>query len=383
MSRWQIDQNCPQCGGPATIEETDRLFKCNYCKVSLFIIPKEHFKYYLIPKLPETEHTYYFPYWRLKGTAYTCSNSTVTKQIVERSYRAVDLNYIPFTLGYRTQTLKMRFVPTEHEGKFITHEELNRKYIFSIDEGDAFKTEMTPIYHRAFIGDSITIIYSPYQLKGDELYDAILNRKIELFDKSQIETLKNLRLSEGWQVKFLPTLCPNCGWDLSGQGDTVVFSCTNCDSLWDVTGSSLNKVNYLFCGEFHRGVKYLPFWRLDVDFNGLVLKSYSDLFKLANLPKVYKQKWNDIKAYFWAPAFKVTPEVFLRLTRQFTLTEETFKLEEINDYLNLVETINLSRVNALESVKITLANISSDRKNFYPKLKEIDVSLNEACIVYV
>ncbi len=44
---------------------------------------------------------------------------------------------------------------------------------------------------------------------------------------------------------------------------------------------------------------------------------------------------------------------------------------------------NLSLDNALESVKITLANVSSDRKNFYPRLKDIDVTLRDSAIVYL
>ncbi|HIJ60486.1 MAG TPA: hypothetical protein HPP56_07735 [Nitrospirae bacterium] len=164
MAGWKIEQNYPQCSGYVTLEETDRVFKWNYCKVNLFIVPIDYFKYYLLAKSGETEETYYFPYWRLKGIAYTCSNFTVTKQIVERSYRAINVNYIPFTLGYRMQTLKMRFVSSEHEGRFITQDGLNREYIFNIDEADIFKNDMIPVYHRAFVWESISVIYSHYQL---------------------------------------------------------------------------------------------------------------------------------------------------------------------------------------------------------------------------
>lgn len=383
MSRLIIEQNCPQCGGSTTIEEAERLFKCDFCNVSLFIIPKDYLKYYLVPKSQETDNAYYFPYWRLKGIAYTCVNSTITKQIVERSYRAVNIDYIPFTLGYRAQTQKIRFVQHEHKGRFITHEKLNERYLFNIDEANVFNYELLNIAHRVFIGENVSIIYSPYYLKDGELFDAILDRKIPSSDSESLDTLIKLPLSEDWQIKFIPTVCPNCGWDLFGERDSVVFACKNCDTLWDITESSLIKTNYFFLPPIKKGLCYLPFWRLDANFVGLELNTYTDIFRLANLPKVHKPLWDNIKAYFWAPAFKVTPEAFLRLTRHLTLTEAVFNLEEHLDLKIVNNGINLSRSSAFNSVKITLANISSDRKNFYPRLKNIDVILKDASIVYI
>ncbi|MGD9137268.1 MAG: hypothetical protein PVH42_10930, partial [Desulfobacterales bacterium] len=32
-----IEYQCPQCGAPATIEETDRLFTCQFCRVNSYL----------------------------------------------------------------------------------------------------------------------------------------------------------------------------------------------------------------------------------------------------------------------------------------------------------------------------------------------------------
>ncbi len=382
MSKGHISYNCPQCGGPAELDETHRVFRCSYCKTSLFLIPSDYLRYYIVPKNKIEGDIIYVPYWRLKGTAYSCVRSTVSKQLIERSYRAIDDAYLPLTLGYRTQTLDMRFISPEQENLLVKEKHLNRQYIYNVDEGDVFLPNMDPIYHRAFIGDCINIIYSPYLLRDNHLYDSVLNRKVEGFNEDSLASLTAMQRCKGWQVKFLPTLCPNCGWDLRGDGDTLVFPCTNCDSLWDISGGLPRRVSYYFMPSDRSDALYLPFWRLDVVFSNITIESYSDLFRIANLPKVHKKAWDEMKPYFWCPAFKVTPEVFLRLCKHLTLTEGGFDLKEHLD-LGAVHSINLSYENAIEAVKITLANISSDRKNFYPRLQEIGVSIRDSAIVYI
>ena len=36
-----------------------------------------------------------------------------------------------------------------------------------------------------------------------------------------------------WNLTFLATLCPRCGWNLEGEKDSVVLTCGNCQTAWE------------------------------------------------------------------------------------------------------------------------------------------------------
>ena len=33
-------------------------------------------------------------------------------------------------------------------------------------------------------------------------------------------------------IRFIAAICPGCGWNLDGQRDSLVLTCTNCQSAW-------------------------------------------------------------------------------------------------------------------------------------------------------
>ncbi|MCK7515939.1 MAG: hypothetical protein MZV70_76205 [Desulfobacterales bacterium] len=67
MPSFQIEHQCPQCGAPANLEETDRLFACPFCRVKSFLLTRDYFRYVLPAKNPAGKELVYFPYWRFKG----------------------------------------------------------------------------------------------------------------------------------------------------------------------------------------------------------------------------------------------------------------------------------------------------------------------------
>lgn len=383
MSLWRIQQNCPQCGGPAFLQDTWRIFRCEFCGVKLFIIPKDYLRYYIKPPDDSPPNNIYIPYWRLKGTVFTCSGMKVQKRLIERSYLAINADYLPFTLGYRVQTLNLYFLHQGNDGIFIKNDVLNYKTIFNIDDGDVFMPSNEVLYHRSFIGETISVIYSPFYIEGDKLYDSVLKRKITSVDKNSEKSPIAMQRCDGWQVRFLPTICRKCGWDLQCEGDSIVLPCTNCSTLWDISHGEMSEVDCQVMISSEKTSIYLPFWRLEANFSGIQIDSYMDIAKIANLPRVFKKEWENSVPYFWCPAFKVTPDVFLRLTRQLTLYESISNIQHCNELSTAFEPANLPLSSALESIKITIANISSDRKNFFPLLKQVVVHLKKSQMVYL
>ncbi|RME62869.1 MAG: hypothetical protein D6778_10460, partial [Nitrospirae bacterium] len=58
---------CPQCGGPVELEETDRLFRCSFCRVKLQITAPGPPRYWLKPRDEPFSELIFLPYWRFKG----------------------------------------------------------------------------------------------------------------------------------------------------------------------------------------------------------------------------------------------------------------------------------------------------------------------------
>ena len=114
-----IDHQCPQCGAPSVLEETDRLFSCQFCRVKSFLHVKDHFRYILPHKAPREQELFYFPYWRLKGMLFSCTGDGVREQFIDVSYQAIDNAHFPVSVGLRSQALKMRFATSETHGGIL------------------------------------------------------------------------------------------------------------------------------------------------------------------------------------------------------------------------------------------------------------------------
>jgi len=185
-----------------------------------------------------------------------------------------------------------------------------------------------------------------------------------------------------WKIGFLPTLCPDCGWDLEGRRDSLVLICRNCDSLWQPDGKKFKKVLFAHIPEKEKDIIYLPFWRIKADVSGIDLKSYADLVKIANLPKFVKNEWYDMQFSFWSPAFKVRPQTFLPLSSRMTLFQPYVKLvNKLPDSELYPVTLPFSE--AVESLKINLAGFMKPQKKLFHKLPDIKILPKSFLLVFV
>ena len=98
-----IEHQCPQCGAPAIMEETDRLFTCEFCRVKSYLVAEDVFRYLLPSQAPESKNLLYFPYWRFKGMLFSCAGSGIAHKFVDVSHQAVLSHLFPNSLGLRSQ----------------------------------------------------------------------------------------------------------------------------------------------------------------------------------------------------------------------------------------------------------------------------------------
>ena len=377
---FQIEHRCPQCGAPAIMEETDRLFACEFCRVKSYLVAKDVFRYMLPGNTPQSKNLIYFPYWRFKGMWFACDGNGVQHKFIDVSHQAVASPLFPASLGLRSQALRLKFVTPETAGRFLQPTQSFAQAAQNFEDRLG-KTSARPALHHAHIGETISLIYAPFYIEN-RIYDAVLNLPIaaaltEDFDIDQLPAE-----SPNWRIHFISTLCPSCGWDLEGKRDSLVLLCKNCVSAWYPVGKKLKKIRFGKYLASDNAVIYLPFWRILPEISGINLNNYVDLIKMANIPKVIQPGWEDIGFRFWVPAFKVRPRIFLQLSKNMTLSQLHHELnEELPDHRH--HPITLPIAEAIESLRVNIASFIKPKNMLIEILHEIGITIKSFVLVYV
>jgi DNA-directed RNA polymerase subunit RPC12/RpoP len=378
-TRLLIEHQCPQCGAPATLEETERLYTCPFCRVKSYLVTRDYFRYMLPHAAPAGQTLVFLPYWRFKGSFFVSLPGGIKTRIVDVSQQAVSSPMFPVSLGLRSQTLKLRFVAPENEGVFLKPQ-VSSKELLRLAEETFTSPIRDPMFAKAFVGDSMSQIYSPFYVT-DQVFDGVLNRPVspappEGFDVSKMEGGK-----PDWRIEFIPTLCPSCGWDLQGEKNALALSCKNCNSLWMNKGTGFIKLEFgLFPAETPDSV-YLPFYRIRAEVSGIKLDSYADLVKTANMAKVVQAGWEEKPFRFWTPAFKIRPDDFLFFSRNMTLSQPPKEyVAELPQGEVLPVTMPLP--DAVESLKINLASFIKPPK-MLQVLDTVQIKAKSVVLVYI
>ncbi len=377
-TNWQIEQGCPQCGAPVTMEETDRLLSCPFCRTRLYLVPDGHFRYCIPPAVGTVGELLYIPYWRLRGSSFGLSASGVTHRFVDTSGLAADLPGLPPTLGLRPQALKLRFVSAATEGRFVPADRPALKAIPGLDGTRG------GLFLQRFIGETVSLIHAPLLHRGGTLCDAVLGRPVCACADEERERLHAAPAGSQGRVRFVPTLCPHCGWDMEGERDSLVLICRNCNSAWNCPGQTFERVAFAVMApppEAGEPCCHLPFWRMKPRFAGLDLASWADLIRIANLPKAITPAFAAESLHFWSPAFKINPALYMRWSRQMTVFRPAGDETDLLPGTPL-HPVTLPLAEASEGIVINLAQMIMDKRRLYPKLEGLRVTLEEARLEY-
>jgi hypothetical protein len=362
------------------MDETDRLFACEFCRVKSYLVAEDVFRYLLPGNPPQSKNLIYFPYWRFKGMWFACDSNGVQHKFVDVSHQAVASPLFPASLGLRSQALKLKFVTPETAGRFLQPTQSFAQAAQNF-ENQLGKTSARHALHHAHIGETISLIYAPFYIEN-RIYDAVLNRPTtaaltEDFDIDQLPAE-----SPNWRIHFISTLCPGCGWDLEGKRDSLLLLCKNCVSAWYPVGKKLKKIRFGKYLASDSAAIYLPFWRIRPEISGINLDNYVDLIKMANIPKVIQPGWEDIGFRFWVPAFKVRPRIFLQLSKNMTLSQLQHELnEELPDHRH--HPITLPITEAIESLKVNIASFIKPKNMLIEIFNEIGITIKSFVLVYV
>jgi len=305
---FQIEQACAQCGAPIELDETDRLIACPYCGVKSFLYASDCFRYALPHNAPG-QNLAYVPYLRLKGTIFICGPRKVHHRIVDITHLSAPDEAFPGSLGLRPQAMKMTFMGPHIQGVLLKPV-VKRSRLLARAAKQAAARMATDPFHTAYLGETFNLIYLPLYVRGDFLFDGITNKRLGRISDPQ-ESFKALSdTSPRWTPTFLATLCPDCGWNLEGQRDSVVLTCSNCETAWEASKGRLVKMTVAAVRGSADHSWHLPFWKVTVRSEGAKLASYADFIRLTHQPKVIQPAWERQDMAFSAPPSRSGPKSF-------------------------------------------------------------------------
>jgi predicted RNA-binding Zn-ribbon protein involved in translation (DUF1610 family) len=376
----RVEQECPQCGAPLEIDETDRLLHCTFCNVQSFLANTGPL-HFILPRSQPDPFTVYAPYLRFKGAIYSCLDSGIAYRLVDISTKGVKLDFLPGTLGLRPQAMKMRYATPEFPGSFlkksIPAEELCQRAAKNLP------SRAGEILHQAFIGETINIIYLPLSIKDDEILDSITELPLAQIPENSTPFAAAAIEPHAWKPLFLPALCPLCGWNLEGRPDSVVLLCSNCGTAWQAGGSGFSGITIVFTPAKNKASRFIPFWKYQVKASGIKMDSFADFIRVTNQPLVIRPEWEEMELCFISPAFKIRPNDFLRLSTQMTVNQR-FPLQATDSVpTGNLHPVTLGPWDTGQELKIILANSAVSRSRIFPCLPDIHLSIKKYTLHYL
>ncbi|MCP4680812.1 MAG: hypothetical protein GY864_00585 [Desulfobacterales bacterium] len=373
-----VEQDCPQCGAPIQLDEADHILSCPYCDVKSFLFAPDYYRF-VLPHKAVNRDIFYAPYLRFKGAVYYCNDLEIGYRIVDITNAGLPFKDLPMSLGLRPQAMNIKFVTPDTKGSFLRFA-LKATDIIERAGKLSSAARSGKLLHRAYIGETLSLIYLPLYVEKNRLFDVVLQRPIGKSEGNEIS--KHINRNPGWKLIFMPTLCPRCGWNLTGEKDSIVLTCRNCGTAWEASKGKFVRVRTLKVQGQDKGAIYLPFWKISVIAKGIEINSFADFIRLTNQPRALGEEWEKQEMTFWGPAFKIRPKIFLNLSRQLTVSQQILKTEEAIPEKN-VYPVTLPRTESIQSMKLTLAGSAMSKKRILPLLPRIRFEAKDSALIYL
>ncbi|MBM9535528.1 hypothetical protein [Desulfobulbus alkaliphilus] len=381
----RIEQGCPQCGGPVELTETDRLLTCSFCGTRNYLQGNGPFRYVLpMAKPPEAASVLLAPYLRFKGTIYLVSERGLSHRVVDTTQAAAQVAGLPPSLGVRPQAMRLRRIDAGSGASYLPRQ-IKAGAILAKAAAVGRLTVRTggQLFHRAYIGESLSYIYLPLLHKRQGVFDGVTGLPLAPPEQAGKTSLRGRPFQEAWQVRFLPTLCPQCGAGLHGSTDCQVMVCTHCHTTWSLVREGLAAVDWRFVPGTGATRLYLPFWRIRARIPTLAISSFADFVERTNQPFLPRPQWGERGMSFWVPAIKLRPKVFLQASRQATLAQ--WRLNPVSGRIQqLFYPVTLPETEARQAIKIILAAAATaGARLIFPALPEVRTADVSSQLVYL
>ncbi len=381
-----VEQPCPQCGGMVTLSASDRLLTCPYCGVRNFLQSAGPFRYSLPERMEieELDQLLYAPYLRFKGNIFFVTDTGITYRVLDTTQSGFQMPGLLPSLGVRPQAMKLVRLHKKSKGRFLR---LAIKASNILEKAarlhDIFSKGGEELYHRVYVGEEVSFIYLPILRTDEMLLDAVTGNPLVSLDKVAATPLTGSPFKPHWQTKFLATLCPRCGWNLDGEGDCLVLTCSNCDTAWEVSKKGLERIAAKIVPGDRNTAMYLAFWKISAHFPSMKIWSFADFLRITNQPIVARKEWHERVMSYWIPAFKLRPKIFLRTGKQTTVSQWRLGQEEEMQIRPDLYPVTLPLSEAKQTLKLMLAASAVSMRRVYPALPGTKPDTISATLVYL
>ncbi|QQG65922.1 hypothetical protein [Desulfobulbus oligotrophicus] len=379
-----VKQDCPQCGAPVELTEAESVLYCGSCGIRSMVQSNSPPRY-VLPMAGDASSAGLLlaPYVRFKGTIYLVTESGIDHRVIDTTRVASSALGLPPSLGVRPQAMRLQRIDPAAENLFLTQ---TLKASAILEKAAAVGNLVPQIgqqfLHRAYIGEHLSYIYLPLVIKHCGLHDGVTgDRLCDLVDFISGD-LANRRYDDGWQVRFVATLCPQCGAGLEGSSDCQVMTCPNCHSAWGVTPKQLVRLDWQMQAGDSATKLFLPFWKISTHIPVLNIYSFADFVERTNQPFLPRPQWRSRVMSVWVPAIRLRPKVFLLAGRQATLGQ--WRLRPVTAKLQpnfFPATLPFSE--ARQAVKLMLAASTASPRRIFPMLPYTRLTEMTAQLIYL
>jgi hypothetical protein len=178
---------------------------------------------------------------------------------------------------------------------------------------------------------------------------------------------------------FVPALCPNCGNDLKGDKESCLVFCPNCMIGFSVSNGRLQGVPFLIVEGGSKTATFLPFWRIRVEIAGPPLPRAAGRI----LPGGRVDELDLASLFFWVPAFKINPQLFLRLGQRATTTRLQAEEPTVMPVDSSIQAVTIPFEEAIKSVKLLLFLLSPKDQGLLLRLNNMEMETKETTPVLV
>lgn len=363
---------CPQCGGQVELHETSRMIQCGFCGVKNLVIPRGCFRFFLPVRQGVGERrgpVFYVPYFRFRGTVFSCDTNGVKHGVVDVTRLGLEASGLPPSLGMRPQAMPLSFTPFDASSSVVRPGVKASRILEAV-----VRVGPSPggkVYHRSFIGESVSLVYLPLRAKEGKIRDAVTDEPLSA-QPDLLDSIGAVYGRDGGWLTFRPAICPGCGWDLEGSGRSVVQFCRNCGSSWCSSARGFTRVQAAVYGRAGEGDRLLPFWRIGIMEDSGVVESFADFLRLIRHPIVVLRDMEHMPFFLWTPAFQVKPKTFLRMAATITLAQG--KMASGNGEMEFspgLQHPTLGSHEAFQCLKSLIAFIAAAREEVVPLLPRL------------
>ncbi len=432
-----LEHQCPQCGAPIGMLETDHILSCPYCRTHLFMQWPDGISRYFLPSSLQ-KPTFYVPYWRFRGSEIQLSKENESYGLLDATAIAVRRTHLPRSVGIRAQTIRGKLVGSDLGAPFLEADLPLDEFLASLDENKKVDTgrdspkkipperiisdfysgktprremiftqktmrqkstengrllaQLTHLYasgttgekvrHHAFIGETVSMLYFPYFIENNRLHDGLTGRVLSDFPSSEMPGLSCSRPTlEG--IQFQPAHCPNCGWDLEGDKQSIVLTCANC--LWAGCAGHQRptSVSYGYWDCSFRPHVWIPFWTLRIESRGIPLSTVGDFRMIANPYTRFSAVAPESQMRFWMPAFKIHPAQLLRIASAITVNQQPPRPPDHRCSREPHLPVTLPHKEAFQAIHLLVASLCRRRKKYFELSAEKNYRLVEVSLAYI